>query len=549
MKLKLKKMQNRFFSLILIFSISIFLFGQDSLKNQNVEILTPYKPIIDDADKKPNTPLPLKKMESKHNKFKYNLPDKIYHQDYKPSSIKAIAYPKERLKELGTNYTRFGIGYPLNSYLDISLNTKRNKYYESGALFSFNHWQGKINELQRESNASTQLYTLRYFETMAVGIDFNLDLNGYNYYGIDSSLNNLDVNTFEDHKQNLTNVDFGFKLFNHQKNSFGLNYKINGGLNLFQAKERLEQSRLIFNAELKKDVFDQDDISLSFENIFNSTSFDTTSSTQNNMHIRGVYFYNREKLQIKLGLNTVFETNESLYMVPELYSETKLLKNHLIYYTGWTGYKRINNLSEIFSFNPFAFIDSIPRATKHNIKYTGVKGKINQDLSYVLNASYDNMRNKLFFHSYSNDTRKFIPAAINVDLVNLSAELSIKINKQFECIYRGDYYEYDIDTALGEEAWHMPNFKMGVLARYSIKNKLKLSSTIDYWGQTKNKNAAGNVEKIEGFIDASINANYIYRENISFVISLNNLLGKTYNRWANYPVLGFNALVGVHFSF
>ena len=236
-------MQNRFFSLILIFSISIFLFGQDSLKNQNVEILTPYKPIIDDADKKPNTPLPLKKMESKQNTFKYNLPDKIYHQDYKPSSIKAIAYPKERLKELGTNYTRFGIGYPLNSYLDISLNTKRNKYYESGALFSFNHWQGKINELQRESNASTQLYTLRYFETMAVGIDFNLDLNGYNYYGIDSSLNNLDVNTFEDHKQNLTNVDFGFKLFNHQKNSFGLNYKINGGLNLFQAKDSLAEFR------------------------------------------------------------------------------------------------------------------------------------------------------------------------------------------------------------------------------------------------------------------------------------------------------------------
>ena len=81
------------------------------LKESNVEILT-LQTNIDDADKKPNTPLPLKKMESKKNTFKYNLPDKIYHQDYKPSSIKAIAYPKERLKELGQIIFRFGIGYP-----------------------------------------------------------------------------------------------------------------------------------------------------------------------------------------------------------------------------------------------------------------------------------------------------------------------------------------------------------------------------------------------------------------------------------------------------
>jgi outer membrane receptor protein involved in Fe transport len=56
-------------------------------------------------------------------------------------------------------------------------------------------------------------------------------------------------------------------------------------------------------------------------------------------------------------------------------------------------------------------------------------------------------------------------------------------------------------------------------------------------------------EIIPSFIDANLHMNYNYRENISFKIMLNNLLGKTYNRWANYPVVGFNGMAGIQFSF
>ena len=63
----------------------------------------------------------------------------------------------------------------------------------------------------------------------------------------------------------LTNVDFGFKLFNHQ-NSFGLNYKINGGLNL-DGKRTIRTKSINFQCRTKERRFDQDDISLVLEYI------------------------------------------------------------------------------------------------------------------------------------------------------------------------------------------------------------------------------------------------------------------------------------------
>ena len=128
--------------------------------------------------------------------------------------------------------------------------------------------------------------------------------------------------------------------------------------------------------------------------------------------------------------------------------------------------------------------------------------------------------------------------------------MAIKVNDKLELIIDGNYYDYDLDFNDNMKgAWHMPDIKLGLIANYNIADKIDFTSTINYWGSTNNMTHNNEFENIPSFIDANLHINYKYRENISFKIMLNNLLGKTYNRWSNYPVVGFNGMAGIHFSF
>ena len=175
-------MRNRLLMFYLLISLSVL--GQDSLNNQNIEILTPYKPIIDDADKKNNIPGKLKTEKSPIKKLNYEFPDIIYQYKYKPTPIKAVAYPKEKYRPLENNYIRIGGGYPLNAYMDLFINSKRSKYYQNGMFVNLNHWRGLENELQKESNTDVGLFTLRFFPTNTLSLNTSYSLKGYYYYGI-----------------------------------------------------------------------------------------------------------------------------------------------------------------------------------------------------------------------------------------------------------------------------------------------------------------------------------------------------------------------------
>lgn len=545
MKLKWKVMKTKLMTLLAFILLEVApTMAQDSLNSQSVEILTPYKPIIDDAEKNNNNPLAPSEKDNVSKEFDYELPDIIFYNKYKPTPIKAIAYPKEKKQQLENNYTRLGIGYPLNSYLDIFINSKRQKLYENGFNLSIDHWNGDLNDYQKETNTSISLYSIRYFEKNTLKMNMAMGAKSINYYGLDPSITLPDAYNHESFKQRLNEIKIGMSFYNHKSNNLGIEYDFIGNISLFQAKERLEQTRFYTNALFEKEMFANDILSVNIENTYNYSVLDTLISNHNNLNLKSIYFYNREKLQLKLGINVMTESDETIYMIPEVYSETKLFENHIIYFTGWSGNLSLNNMSEILSYNPFASIDSILHATKHNKKFTGIKGKLDEYLSYTIYASLDNIQNAIFYRTDSVDTRKFRPSSSNVDLVNINAEIAYKITDRLDVIFKGDYYNYDIS-----EAWHMPEFKIGFVSRYNIKDKIKIDGIIDYWGNSKNKNASGKIEEVNGFFDANLHLEYKYRDQIYFKIMLNNLLGKTYNRWANYPLLGFNAMVGVQFSF
>ena len=55
--------------------------------------------------------------------------------------------------------------------------------------------------------------------------------------------------------------------------------------------------------------------------------------------------------------------------------------------------------------------------------------------------------------------------------------------------------------------------------------------------------------KLNGYVDASINAEYRYTKKVAAFIKLNNLAAHPYQIWNNYYSQRLNGLLGVNFSF
>ena len=74
-------------------------------------------------------------------------------------------------------------------------------------------------------------------------------------------------------------------------------------------------------------------------------------------------------------------------------------------------------------------------STRHNNKFSGIKGHFNSKISYKINASFDNIQNAVFFRTDSNALHSFQKETTNVDLLSMSFEISIKANEKFELIF------------------------------------------------------------------------------------------------------------------
>ena len=56
-------------------------------------------------------------------------------------------------------------------------------------------------------------------------------------------------------------------------------------------------------------------------------------------------------------------------------------------------------------------------------------------------------------------------------------------------------------------------------------------------------------KKLGLIADFNLGAEYFYSKNLTAFLQFNNFAAQRYNRWYNYPVMGFQVLGGVSFKF
>jgi hypothetical protein len=118
------------------------------------------------------------------------------------------------------------------------------------------------------------------------------------------------------------------------------------------------------------------------------------------------------------------------------------------------------------------------------------------------------------------------------------------LKSQFEV----SYFKYNLPTL--PQAWHKPTTSAHWMTTYTLAPNWRFSSDLYVMGGIKGKNpTSGGVVSLPTILDLNMKGEYMFENNFSVFLEMNNMLSKNYQRYLYYKVKGVNFLVGAAFKF
>ena len=182
--------------------------------------------------------------------------------------------------------------------------------------------------------------------------------------------------------------------------------------------------------------------------------------------------------------------------------------------------------------------------------YGGFKGELGPAFQFEGKVSYALFKNFYGFNNDWLDSTKFavVYDADYINVLTVSAQIGYQYQNIIRSTLRGDFYDYRVKRL--EQPWGRPNTT--VTWNNSFVFSKKMFATVDayYIGGLKNRNfMTGQTVSLKPIVDLNLKIDYLLTRHFSAFASINNLLGKSYERYLYYPQQGLNFLAGLSFQF
>lgn len=501
-------------------------------------------------------------------------PTSIKLDTIKAASIKGV----DKLPQLYHAYVKVGIGSKLMPLGEVYFNNTRTRKYNYGFhgkhLSSFGNIKGYAPAQYDRSNfnlfggINENKYTLKG--------DFHYNTKGFQYYGIQNDSLSRDSISQRYH-------DTGGEAFfhSHIKDSAHFNYAAGITYNNFLSKKPIVDSIKDWrtkenyfailgrvNYKLGKELFNADlDVKYNgYQYGVADTSFSPidTAIISNNTVIslkpNVTSYFQNNKFKAKVGFDVTLDiknkTNAYVYPLVEL--KYSLFNDIFIPYVNLKGGLKQNTFRSITQVNEFVLpnLDFKNESTAFDVN-VGFKGTISKTISFNLEGSYSQVKNKLLFvtdtmYSLRN---KFNVAFDNGNIMKIEGNLSYQKNEKLKVDLIGRFFSYEMDSFI--YAWNLPMYQFVGRGHYNLYDKFIVNLDFNVEGGRK----ALVYEKEKGVLeennqlakdlgvitDINLGIEYRYNTRISAFIQGNNLASQRYKRWYNTPVQGIQVMGGVTF--
>ncbi|MFO7722907.1 MAG: hypothetical protein R6V49_06755 [Bacteroidales bacterium] len=541
----------------------LIVYGQGEGHHEDVVVVKPYNPMVDDAFKINISPVITDTVVSR-TPLTYEITPMKLSTDIEIAPIKAARMSGMPQPELYRLFLKTGFGNYTTPYFEVFYNSVRSRRGAYGIHYKHLSSMGKIPEY------AYQGFSDNSFDAFATlfGKNHIFDFKGaygrdvVHFYGRQDSLVNdtLDRETIRQ-RFHTASFDVGMKSnfyrgdnLNHR---LGLQYKM-----INDAYETTEHAAK-FQGDLDKLVtwfnFSRTQtIGLNTSAEFYSTQMaeDTTTNTFDQLLVRiNPYMQARIKdLDLRAGATAGYmsENNGTLKLFPDISLKISLKEHKFILMGGLDGGMERSSFYALTAINPYTISDPEMRNTITKIRvYGGLRTAIGPRVTLTARVSNESVANMAL---YTADTSLLFQNRFKVlyddgTILSLKAELSYQAAEKLRISGKVLYQDYNMNTEL--YAWHKPAFTGGLDVRYNLDDKILAYAELNYLADIRVKTYINNVEEdalLKNILDINFGAEYRYSSLLSGFLRINNLAASKYNRWQHYPAQRFNMMLGITYA-
>ncbi|WP_304234857.1 hypothetical protein [Jiulongibacter sediminis] len=284
--------------------------------------------------------------------------------------------------------------------------------------------------------------------------------------------------------------------------------------------------------------------------------FENPVRKRNLFRVEPAFNINFNAFNAKIGFKAVNEYDqiEDINTTKGFPTATLTYKTPGLYYffAGYDGDIVRNTLGSMLDENPWLKPQvELLNTTKDQEIFIGSRGEPINGLKYNFKASYGKFSGLYFFNTYDGDpkTRQFeiFYESNQTDFVNVSTEVSYQPAEFWRTNLTADYWYYE--TIDFPQPYHRPSFEGRIGNTFVVSDKIVSNVDFYYIGGTFATDPFRFEDvKIPAITDLNAEFTYLFSEQFSAFVKLNNIIGKNYQRYLYYPQQGLNFLVGINVS-
>ena len=484
------------------------------------------------------------------NRQSYNFNDYNLPLPFLDAKLKILTVKDDPLPKLYANYLKAGFGNYATSYLEGFLYNKRNTNLAYG--LNIRHFASARGPLKNSGMSDNHI--LLYGKYLMPKYTIDSDLGYYrtarHFYGY-----NQDKEIRKDTMQQVfNNVAWNAGVKNTDSLA-SLNYQANVEISHIADRYKASETEGLIRYQTKLNL---DSVSKAGAKgtISIASRSDLTTFTRNLVCIQPYYQRKLDKILLTGGINFAYE-NDTLYskknfhIYPSVNAEYSLKEYKLTIFAGLDGNMERNTFRTIVKENPWM----APRfALSHTNKqidlYAGLYGNVLKKITYRFQAAYLNYKNIPFIINNGKDSLRFAliydPAVVKV--VRLKADISYNVNKKMLAGVQFTYQTFNVSDKI-LQPWHMPKVIGNYYLTYFFKEKIIFNLNSYMYSGLKGLETNGKVKDLPTIMDLNLKADYLFSQNFSAFLEVNNLLANKYQRYLYYSQKGINFLLGATCSF
>ena len=499
--------------------------------------------------------------EGKSN-FTYDVRDFFFNLQPSKSSIQAHQkrFPSTTA-DLYHTMVKLGYGNYMSPLAEIHVNNLESDYLNYGVFLKHQgFYEGPVDkENSAEDHTNVRLNASYFTEFFEVFGELGYNRDRHHFYGYTPG---TDVEA-EDIQQ-IFNTIYGQGGIRNIDKEGPINYEAKLGLRLFNDDYSAREHEVNFSGLSFYNFNEETKAGVDIKAFLTSPS-DVTYRDINRNYVKFTPYvaYQNEVFEVRAGVNLVaenddYEGKESDFHIFPTINASYNLQEEFAIYALYEGDVQRNTYYSFAMENPFLGpSDQLLNTIQKFRAEGGIKGSVNDALTYKLGVAYGDFDNLHFYVNSLADSARFSILYNNGTALNYTGSLGYSFSDLFHLNAEANYYHYSLDYEDDLNAddavpspWHRPEWVIKLHNTFTPDQKLMIQAGLDLMGGIYAKNElSGNTDTLSPIIDLNTKIDYKITDRFSVFAQGNNLLNQKNERFWNYQSRGIQGIGGLTFKF